>query len=217
MSVREQERDQFDRDGYFLFDLEMPGTILDGIIDDMADEYPKERLPDGTYRSKNRVQDGWKISDNVKKVATAPKVLSLLADFYGRKPLPFQTLNFPVGTQQRVHSDTVHFHSDPAGYMCGVWVALEDMDMDNGPLVYYPGSQKLPAITIDDVDKAGYLSRSFIDRTMHALRRMKRGHDFLPVGEEVAHCRPEPAPAVFALQCPSNDLVGGIRRKRRHA
>ena len=23
--------------------------------------------------------------------------------------------------------------------MAGVWVALEDMDMDNGPLVYYPG------------------------------------------------------------------------------
>ena len=32
----------------------------------------------------------------------------------------------------------------PEGFMCGVWVALEDMDMDNGPLVYYPGSHQLP-------------------------------------------------------------------------
>ena len=32
----------------------------------------------------------------------------------------------------------------PEGFMCGVWVALEDMDMENGPLVYYPGSHKLP-------------------------------------------------------------------------
>jgi len=48
MSVSQQERDQFDRDGYFLFDLETPGTILDGIIGDMADKYPKERLPERT-------------------------------------------------------------------------------------------------------------------------------------------------------------------------
>ena len=44
--------------------------------------------------------------------------------------------------------------------MCGVWVALEDMDMDNGPLVYYPGSHKLPEITLEDVgpgaDEAAY-------------------------------------------------------------
>jgi hypothetical protein len=28
--------------------------------------------------------------------------------------------------------------------MCGVWVALEDVDADNGPVFYYPGSQRLP-------------------------------------------------------------------------
>ena len=36
--------------------------------------------------------------------------------------------------------------------MCGVWIALEDMDMDNGPLVYYPGSHKLPIPTWDEVE-----------------------------------------------------------------
>jgi ectoine hydroxylase-related dioxygenase (phytanoyl-CoA dioxygenase family) len=35
--------------------------------------------------------------------------------------------------------------------MCGVWVALEDIDMQNGPLVYYPGSHKLPVVTIETV------------------------------------------------------------------
>ena len=28
--------------------------------------------------------------------------------------------------------------------MCGVWVALEDITEDNGPLHYYPGSHRLP-------------------------------------------------------------------------
>ena len=26
--------------------------------------------------------------------------------------------------------------------MCGVWIAFEDMDMGNGPLVYYPGANQ---------------------------------------------------------------------------
>jgi hypothetical protein len=30
--------------------------------------------------------------------------------------------------------------------MCGVWVALEDVDSNNGPLVYYPGSHKWPIL-----------------------------------------------------------------------
>jgi hypothetical protein len=29
--------------------------------------------------------------------------------------------------------------------MCGVWVAFEDTDDDNGPLFYYPGSHKWPS------------------------------------------------------------------------
>ena len=35
--------------------------------------------------------------------------------------------------------------------MCGVWVALEDVGMDGGPLVYYPGSHRLPYASPADV------------------------------------------------------------------
>ncbi len=38
----------------------------------------------------------------------------------------------------------VHFNSIPQRFMCGVWVAMEDIAPDNGPLHYYPGSHKLP-------------------------------------------------------------------------
>jgi ectoine hydroxylase-related dioxygenase (phytanoyl-CoA dioxygenase family) len=33
--------------------------------------------------------------------------------------------------------------------MCGVWIALEDITMDSGPLIYYPGSHKLPFYTME--------------------------------------------------------------------
>ena len=45
----------------------------------------------------------------------------------------------------------MHFNTEPPGLMCGVWVALEDIDMDCGPLVYYPGSHRLPPVTPEDV------------------------------------------------------------------
>ena len=98
-----------------------------------------------------RVQDAWDTVPEVKKVACNPTLLSLLSDLYGRRAFPFQTLNFPVGTQQHFHTDSVHFSSYPQRFMAGVWVALEDIDSDNGPLIYYPGSHQLPVFTNEHI------------------------------------------------------------------
>jgi len=70
---------------------------------------------------------------------------------YEREPIPFQTLNFQVGTEQHAHADAVHFSCIPPRYMCGVWVALEPTDSENGPLFYYPGSHRLPELTMYDL------------------------------------------------------------------
>jgi phytanoyl-CoA dioxygenase PhyH len=91
-----------------------------------------------------RLQDAWAFDSNVKRLACNQKIMDLLSLLYGRRAWPFQTLNFPVGTQQHYHTDSVHFSSIPERFMCGVWTALEDIDEDRGPLVYYPGSHKWP-------------------------------------------------------------------------
>ena len=88
--------------------------------------------------------DAWKISDTARAAALAPAVLAALEQIYGRMPMPFQTLNFPVGTQQVAHSDGGFFNSDPPNLMCGVWIALEDADMDNGPLCLPPRKPQAP-------------------------------------------------------------------------
>ena len=94
-----------------------------------------------------RIEDAWKFNPAVHALAVNPALLELLAALYGRRAWPFQTLNFPVGTQQHFHSDSVHFSSVPERFMCGVWVALEDVDADSGPLVYYPGTHRWPVYT----------------------------------------------------------------------
>ena len=91
-----------------------------------------------------RIQDAYKFNADVQRIASNPQILALLSTLYGRRAWPFQTLNFPVGTQQHFHSDSLHFSSAPERFMCAVWVALEDVGPEQGPLMYYSGSHKWP-------------------------------------------------------------------------
>lgn len=126
----------------------IPGLLPLSLIDQTRrDAEEKAFNPDysiKTQRDDRRIQDFWMVSDASKQLACYPALLEILEIFYGREAIPFQTLNFRYGSQQRAHSDTIHFSSLPAKFMCGVWVALEDITEENGPVFYYPGSQKLP-------------------------------------------------------------------------
>jgi hypothetical protein len=155
-AVTPQQREQFERDGYLIVeDPGYPESALDGAIKDVEGKFTELNVEymgdDGVFYTWHRILDAWKISDSIKTIALNPRIIGILEVLYGRKPLPFQTLNFPFGTNQKAHSDTIHFNSKPPGYMCGVWVALEDIDMENGPLFYYPGSHTLPEVTMQDV------------------------------------------------------------------
>lgn len=138
--------DTFREDGYLV--LEDAGIAVD-ILDAVNESL--ERQGESSDYMHGRVQDAWKTCPAVGQVATSATVLKMLGVLYQRDPIPFQTLNFRVATQQRAHSDTIHFNTLPHGFMCGVWVALEDADANNGPLFYHPGSQRLPVFHLDDL------------------------------------------------------------------
>lgn len=148
--LSQEEKDSFHKDGYLVIDSGIPMEVIDGCIADLDDEYVR-KINDVGHTEPCRIQDAWKASANAHKIAVAPRILDVLRELYGREPLPFQTLNFPVGTLQKPHSDSVHFNSGPAGFMTGVWVALEDADEMNGALNYWPGSHQLPEFDMSDV------------------------------------------------------------------
>lgn len=137
----------FQRDGYVILDPEIDEQTIEDAARDMRDIPPAKLLfSDGT-----RLQDAWSMSDAIRRIAIAPKIMDVLKALYQRQPYPFQTLSFRCGSQQKTHSDTIHFGSIPYGFMCGVWIALEDIDEANGPLHYYPESQKLPVYDLLDI------------------------------------------------------------------
>jgi ectoine hydroxylase-related dioxygenase (phytanoyl-CoA dioxygenase family) len=75
-----------------------------------------------------------------------PKILRTLDLIFESPARPCQSLTYVFGSQQEYHQDTIHLTSFPAGRMCGVWTALEDVQPDSGELVVYPGSHRLPRL-----------------------------------------------------------------------
>jgi ectoine hydroxylase-related dioxygenase (phytanoyl-CoA dioxygenase family) len=190
--------EEYGRRGYLVFDPGIDMATIDAANDALHDLYlPEgsgiERFGEIPYRNDRRIQDAWKAVPAVKEIATAPRVLALLAEIYGRAARPFQTLNFKLGTEQLPHSDTIHFNSRPSGYMCGVWVALEDIDRDNGPLVYYPGSHKWDEITMSEVDAFGSTAnplQRFAARVRRHFNGPERKHEVdYPRYESVVHSK----------------------------
>jgi hypothetical protein len=174
----------FQEQGYLIFDSRAETDVLDGVVAETAGRY--EGWTEGSPYRSVRVHDAWRLCPAVRALALHAPILRVLEQLFGRRPRPFQTLNFPVGTGQRPHSDTIHFNSMPRGLMAGVWVALEDIDEDNGPLVFYPGSHTLPELMLQDIGQPkgiehnvkleDFLGRLIEDRKLRpSLGLMRKG------------------------------------------
>ena len=86
------------------------------------------------------------------RILKHPGLLDWLRLLTGREPKALQTIAAHKGSQQGVHSDSIHMTTYPLGYLTAAWIAFEDIHPDCGPLVYYPGSHKLPYLFSKDVD-----------------------------------------------------------------
>lgn len=152
-------RDLFEQ-GYAVFDF--PDDELDQRVErikhELAPRYGIDFADPESDKTagERRIQDAWKTNPDVKAIAANEAVIALLSKLYGRQAFPFQTLNFPVGTQQDAHTDIVHFSSLPEKFMCGVWLAMEDVHADAGPLFYYPGSHRWPVMSNAIIGRSGY-------------------------------------------------------------
>lgn len=120
------------------------------------------------------------------------QLLDLLSFVMGKPILPFHTIHFIEGSEQRAHSDSIHMTTEPAGYMTAAWVALEDTHEGNGPLFYYPGSHRLPYIMSTDYDSGNtkymigeHVYTNYEDKieAVIAQHNLKKEHFFAKKGD----------------------------------
>ena len=155
MSVDSDLLKKFEDEGYIIIDAGVEESVLDQARSDMdrinASKDKKLNPKYYHYNKHPRLIEGWKQSDAIKEIALSPNILSVLSSIYAAKPLPFSTINFTYGTEQPLHSDYFHFGSMPELYLAGVWVALEDIHPDSGPLDLAVKSNKGPIILPEDL------------------------------------------------------------------
>jgi phytanoyl-CoA hydroxylase len=115
----------------------------------------------------------FKFDDKLDRVINLQASLSKLKDLFStNKALIIQdylfqsettlysSLFFEVGSAQDIHRDIPLFWTRPTNMYFGTWLALEDTDANNGPLVVIPGSHKLPLFDRNHILKSsGFLNK----------------------------------------------------------
>ena len=126
-------------------------VVLEGLIpQDLVGEVRHEidtLFEDEINRREWKVQDAWEIQRATREIATHADVRDILGHLYGRRPIPYQTLSYLQSSQLRLHADSWHASTLPAGYVCSAWTAIDEAGSDNGPLFCYPGSHHLDELT----------------------------------------------------------------------
>jgi phytanoyl-CoA hydroxylase len=118
------------------------------------------------FRYGNKIMFAFKNSEIIQKIATDSSLLNILHFLLKRKPILFQSINFLQGSEQATHSDSIHMTTYPLGGLAAIWVALEDITLENGPLHYYPKSHKLPYYLNADYYNEG--SRFFLGQKTYS-------------------------------------------------
>jgi ectoine hydroxylase len=142
--------EHFVREGYMVLEGFFPKTETDA-LNEAVDQLLETGQADFNYTGR-KIFNLHEQSEVADRFFRNEKLLALLSFLLGKKVIPFQSLNFTLGSEQRAHSDSIHMTTEPPGYMIATWAALEDCSPLNGPLVYYPGSHRLPYMMAPDYD-----------------------------------------------------------------
>jgi Phytanoyl-CoA dioxygenase (PhyH) len=136
-------------EGYHRVDALFDGDEIDRVSDRYREAWADGSLTDGVMGRRS-----------LNPQRFVPAIVDLFADrrllkwielFMGRSAIPFQTIVGEWGTEQEIHTDAIHQTTFPLGFHVSAWLACQDIEVDAGPLFYYPRSHRLPYALAADV------------------------------------------------------------------
>lgn len=92
-----------------------------------------------------KINDLYLESPLVRSIMLDQRLREILNSLLDGEPLLMNSLNFELGSGQPAHVDTLFISPRKREKLVVVWLALEAIDPASGPLVVYPGSNKIPA------------------------------------------------------------------------
>lgn len=127
--------------GFCVLHEQLPSRIVEDFRIELAAAIDRGDL---TYRagSSDRIHGAHQKMPSARAAWLYPPVLQFLEEYFKDTPCACQTLTYVNGSEQNAHQDSIHLTPYPSGFMCGVWIALEDVQENSGELFVYPGSHR---------------------------------------------------------------------------
>ncbi len=132
-----------ERWGFCILPEKLPPQLIHSFRKELREAIDAGRLKYESGSSQ-RIHDAHNLPSGRSIWLYAP-VLRFLEDHFRDPPCACQTLTYVHGSEQSGHQDTIHLTPYPAGYMCGVWIALEDVVPDSGEFLYSREATRQPA------------------------------------------------------------------------
>lgn len=142
--------EQFVVDGYMILPDAIDPSRVQQINQELDDAIAK-KVEGYEYGSSQRIHQLHQQYPAIRELWRDANILRMLGLIFEAPPRPCQSLTYIFGSEQYPHQDTIFLTPFPAGYMCGVWTALEDIQPDSGELEFYRGSHRLPRVYMNDV------------------------------------------------------------------
>ncbi|HVT02193.1 MAG TPA: phytanoyl-CoA dioxygenase family protein [Thermoanaerobaculia bacterium] len=92
----------------------------------------------------HRIGELFSHSPAARRLYLHPRLHAIAAMILGEPSVAIQSIFFEFGSAQALHRDPVFVQTAVAGHLLASWIALEDIHPDSGPLMYVPGSHRLP-------------------------------------------------------------------------
>lgn len=139
-------------------------------------EFPREALL-GKFV---KINDFHNSSVAGKKLMTHPSIVAFLEAIFNQQVVVQQSLIFMYGSQQPTHQDYPWVTAKIPSHLAAAWIAMEDIQIDSGPLYYYIGSHKMPKFNFGsgilyrhDSTKSPLEFAEYLDRTSEELKYPK--------------------------------------------
>ena len=157
----------FERDGYAVLEgyfaphqVDRLASAVHRLLEKRPGEVVADSLQSGrrTFwaqaanpQAKNfRFNDLHLMSEEVRGLALDCGLAQMLGELLGEPAVLCNSVNFEKAGSQARRVDSLHMTPRTPHAMVAAWIALEDVHPAAGPLVYYPGSHRIPLYTFND-------------------------------------------------------------------
>jgi ectoine hydroxylase-related dioxygenase (phytanoyl-CoA dioxygenase family) len=144
----------FLENGYVIVNNSVPNEYIDDAVKEFVTwkNKNKSKFPQGFFKTGEMMDRIINIQANLssfKKLFAYNSSLKHQDFLFQTKTSFYTSLFFEIGSAQDIHRDEPYFWTQPAHNYFGTWLAMEDTDETNGPLIVVPGSHRLGPDLID--------------------------------------------------------------------